>query len=88
MQLKAATHACAAELTDRAIPFRVAVAAVTDLVVECWKEGLVPTPAPLVREALLDVVDSWCASELDRIASAEQPATRYSPLAEGLTRGL
>lgn len=83
-RLKVATHACAAELRDRAVPSSAAVDAITELIAECWTQGAVPAPAPLVREALVDVVGSWCVDELDRIAraTAERPAPRYSRFSE------
>ena len=63
-RLKAATEAYVAELCDHALPRDLAVDTVTDLVAACWSRGSVPAPAPLVREALVDVVASWCADEL------------------------
>jgi hypothetical protein len=67
-RLKVATQAYVAELSDRALPRDSAIDGVTDLIAACWSQGAVPAPAPLVREALVDVVGSWCADELARIA--------------------
>ena len=58
-RLKTATQAYAVELSDGALPRDLAVDVVLDLVSACWAQGSVPAPAPLVREALVDVVASW-----------------------------
>ncbi len=65
-RLKSATQAYVMELSDCALSRDLAVDAVTDLVAACWSRGAVPAPAPLVREALMDVVASWCVDELGR----------------------
>ncbi len=68
-RLKRATQAYVMELHDRALPRDLAVDAVTDLIAACWSRGAVPALSPLVREALVDVVASWCVDELGRHAA-------------------
>jgi hypothetical protein len=69
-RLKVAAQAYVAELSDRGLPCGSAVDAVTALIAACWSRKAVPAPARLVREAVLDVVGSWCVDELARLTRA------------------